>query len=178
MNGSVSPGESTLALMMTLPINLGGYGFAGACCNAELAVPRSERGHVGQGGYELDLFWQRWMADLEYESAEFHLDPFGYDPLLEGMDADDIEAWRQRRIADAERDRRRMRDIAQLGVCTIPVMPADLTSRERLDQVAWAFARNAERRGDAALVERMRILDDVSHRAARTRLLESLRDLR
>lgn len=176
LNASASPGESTLALMMTLPADLGGYGLAGACCNAELEVPLSERGHVGQSSYELDLFWQRWMVDLEYESAEFHLDPFGYDPLLEGMDADDIEAWRRRRMADAERDRRRMRDIAQLGVCVVPVMPADIASRERLDQVGWSIARNAERRGNPALVEQMSLLGDVSYRAARTGLLDSLRD--
>ena len=148
MEGSASPGETRVAMMMSIPSELGGYGFPKPALNATLAVPERELGRVAGERYELDAFWQDARTDLEYESTEFHLDPLSAASLVAARDRDpnaDPEAVMRRRelIAKADADRRRLRDLQYLGIRVVPVTPFDLRDVRRMDQVAYALAANA-----------------------------------
>lgn len=146
MEGSASPGETRMALMMSLPTELGGYGFEQPLLNAKIETPEEERDHVSGAVYYPDAFWQEAYADLEYESVDFHLDPLAAESLVTaregGGQADpEVESMRLVRIRKADADRRRMRELQYLGVQLVPVTSFDLGSVSRMDQVACSLAR-------------------------------------
>ena len=154
--GSASPAETKLALMLGLPMELGGYGLGMPVPNARLEVPEGERAYVGQDHYDLDLYWADCRADIEYESTEFHLDPL-LGVSLEGLRSDEVKAWREDCIARGAHDRTRLRDIQALDVQVIPVVAADLSDVRSLDHVARALLwRKAAANG----------FDDVAHLAS------------
>lgn len=70
MSLSFSPMETMLALVLTLPTSLGGYGLPRPILNVRL--------RAGQGGISSqrtilpDLYWPEREVLLEYESLEFH----------------------------------------------------------------------------------------------------------
>ena len=182
MEGAASPAEANLALAMSLPRELGGYGFPKPALNPKLDVPGEEQGRVGGGRYFLDAFWQGAYADLEFESTEFHLDPLVAARLVVARDAgrhDDPEAESMRReyIAKADADRRRLRDLQCLGLQVIPVTSFDLQSVHRMDQVAYALARQFARHARHARLDADRwfaSLDERAWREARHKLLQAL----
>ena len=181
LEGSASPGETLLALMLSLPRELGGYGFAKPVLNASLKVPDEHIGHVGGLRYSLDAFWQDAYTDLEYESAEFHLDPLAAASLVaakDGMRGSDpsMEMRRREYIAKADADRRRLRDLQFLGVHVIPVTPFDLSDVRRFDQVAHALAKNTEGLGAKGLEDWAADIDEASYRERRRCLLKSLNE--
>lgn len=148
LEGSASPGETKVAMMMSFPPELGGYGFPKPMLNASVTVPESELGRVAGDRYELDAFWQDAHTDLEYESTEYHLDPLSAASLVAARDRDpnaDPEAVVRRRllIAKADADRRRLRDIQYLGIQVVPVTSFDLGDVRRMDQVAYALAASS-----------------------------------
>ena len=181
LEGSASPGETTLALMMSLPPELGGYGFAKPALNASLTVPDEHIGRVGGTKYSLDAFWQEAYTDLEYESVEFHLDPLVAASLVVARDGKydsdpSVETWRREYIAKADADRRRLRDLQYLGIHVIPVTSFDLSNVRRFDQVAHALAKNIEGPGTKGLEDWAADLDECAYRERRRRLLQSLND--
>ena len=181
LEGSASPGETILALMMSLPPELGGYGFAKPALNASLTVPDEHIGRVGGTKYSLDAFWQEAYTDLEYESVEFHLDPLVAASLVVARDGKydsdpSVETWRREYIAKADADRRRLRDLQYLGIHVIPVTSFDLSNVRRFDQVAHALAKNIEGPGTKGLEDWAADLDESAYRERRRRLLQSLND--
>jgi len=181
LEGSASPSETVLALMMSLPQELGGYGFAKPTLNASLTVPDEHIGRVSGLKYSLDAFWQDAYTDLEYESAEFHLDPLAAAALVAARDGkfdSDSSAERRRReyITKADADRRRLRDLQVLGIHVIPVTSFDLSSIRRFDQVAYALAKNINGHDTNGLENWITDLDESSYRKRRLHLLQSLND--
>lgn len=149
---SASPGETTLALMMSLPPEEGGYGFGTPVLNGRVEAPVDLGACVAGGPYYPDVFLQDGYIDLEYQSTEFHLDPLTAASLMmvrEGSAAADPElaAWRRDFIAKGDADLRRMRDLQFLGLHVVPVTGFDLHEPERMDQVACAVARHLEGEG-------------------------------
>ena len=62
LDGSASPMETKLAMLLCLPTVLGGYALPKPLLNASLA----------KGSYRCDLFWPEALFALEYDSDEFH----------------------------------------------------------------------------------------------------------
>ena len=70
-DGSASPRETTLALMLTLPPEMGGFGLP----RPELNVDFDANGMTVSGAQENvypDLYWEDADLVLEYDSDEFH----------------------------------------------------------------------------------------------------------
>ena len=179
LEGSASPSETVLALMMSLPQELDGYGFVKPALNASLTVPDEHIGRVGGLKYSLDAFWQDAFTDLEYESVEFHLDPLAAASLVAAKDGERdsdpfVEMRRREYIAKADADRRRLRDLQFLGIHVIPVTSFDLSNVRRFDQVAHALAKNIEGPGTKGFDDWAADLDEGSYRERRRRLLQSL----
>lgn len=69
---SASPMETALALMLTLPVEFGGYGLPRPTLNEQL--PTGPFTTLWEGGSHItpDLLWKAAMLVIEYESDEFH----------------------------------------------------------------------------------------------------------
>lgn len=179
LEGSASLGETKLALMMSLPQELDGYGFSKPSLNASLVVPDEHIGRIGGLKYSLDAFWQDAYTDLEYESAEFHLDPLAAASLVAARDGKrdndpSMELRRREYIAKADADRRRLRDLQFLGIHVIPVTSFDLGDVRRLDQVAYALAKNIMEPDAEDFEAWAAKLEERSYRERRQHLLRSL----
>lgn len=69
LEGSASPMETALALMLTLPVEYGGFGIRKPQLNADVCID----GAAGAlRSVRPDLLWQDEHLALEYDSAEFH----------------------------------------------------------------------------------------------------------
>ena len=179
LEGAASPAETNLALAMSLPRSMGGYGLPISSINASVSAPDDERNNVGGDSYALDVFWQDAYADLEYESTEYHLDPLAAASLVAARDERDsadpeVVAWRRERIAKADADRRRMRDLQYLGLLVIPVTNFDLLSVHRMDQVARSLVRRYEQVSTSTMDEWRDALDEKAWRDSRLVLLQKL----
>ena len=75
LDGSASPCESALALMVSLPCKLGGYGFAGMELNPKIKVTAEKRHLTRSDTYHPDGYLRQLKTDLEYESDENHSGP-------------------------------------------------------------------------------------------------------
>lgn len=74
-NGSASPMETALYLLLCLPRNLGGYGLRRPLLNAKRAVTEEAGSFTFANHLVPDLYWPDSRLDLEYDSDEFHSDP-------------------------------------------------------------------------------------------------------
>ncbi|MBR3226193.1 MAG: hypothetical protein IKF78_12805 [Atopobiaceae bacterium] len=181
IEGSASPPETIVALMLSLPREKGGYGLGRPSLNARLDVMPTEYSSVGKNVYFLDAFWQDAFADVEYESTSFHLDPLVALTFVAARagdsEADDaIYEWRREYVTKADADRRRLRDLQYLGVQVIPVTAFDLKDVDRLDQVARSLARCRERATGVNLGTWAESLGEWDYKEARRGLLRELRD--
>ena len=71
--GGASPMESIVALLLSLPTSLGGYGLPVPRMNASLSVPQTLR-HVGHRAHVMpDLLWESSKVFLEYDSDMHHV---------------------------------------------------------------------------------------------------------
>lgn len=70
--GSASPMETALALMLTLPVNLGGLGLPRAELNAPVDVTEARGVLSDRDEVVPDMLWRFWRVVIEYDSAEFH----------------------------------------------------------------------------------------------------------
>lgn len=69
IDGSASPRETQLAMMLSLPYRHGGYGFPAPKLNYVVDLPK----HLGaRKRYVLDLYWPELKLDVEYDSNAFH----------------------------------------------------------------------------------------------------------
>lgn len=71
LDGSASPRESELAMLLCLPYSLGGYGLPHPTMNAEMPLPKNVAA-TGRSSLRCDLYWPAARLDVEYDSAEFH----------------------------------------------------------------------------------------------------------
>ena len=69
IDGSASPRETQLAMMLSLSYRHGGYGFPAPKLNYAVDLPK----HLGaRRRYVLDLYWPELKLDIEYDSNAFH----------------------------------------------------------------------------------------------------------
>ena len=71
-NGSASPMETKLAMLLVLPNMLGGYALPMPELNSEIVPPKSLRQSLSQGSFFCDLYWRKPDVAVEYDSDEHH----------------------------------------------------------------------------------------------------------
>jgi len=72
IDGSASPMETKLAMLLTLPYKLGGFGFPKPKLNSRIIPSKTERKSSNKSFYSCDYFWPDHNTAVEYDSAQFH----------------------------------------------------------------------------------------------------------
>lgn len=75
MDGSASPMETTLVLLLCLPYGLGGYGIERPFLNYRIDAPLGMRKATDRSYCKADLCWPKAKLCVEYDSKEYHLEP-------------------------------------------------------------------------------------------------------
>ena len=78
IDGSASPMESSLALLLCLPTRWGGYGLPRPILNGQLTLSPGAARIVGQRRCSPDLSWPQRRVAVEYLGREYHRE-FGHD---------------------------------------------------------------------------------------------------
>ena len=118
-DGSASPMETALALMLTLPVAWGGYGLPRPELNARVAVHGDARALSSKADMFIDLLWKREGVAVEYDSREFH--------GLQGS-------------AKLVMDTERANSLTALGYHALSVTYLQVTQQSRLDLLARQIA--------------------------------------
>jgi len=122
-DGSASPMETKLAMLMALPFKLGGYGFKMPEMNRRIDLTRSDRKYFKKSYYVCDLFWPDEQVAVEYDSDQFHTG--------------------SERIAD---DSNKRNALALAGIQVVSVTRLQLYSVIELESAARALAKHMGRR--------------------------------
>lgn len=75
MDGSASPMETVLAMLLCLPYKLGGYAIPRPALNYRVDVPPSMRKLADRSFCVCDLCWPAAKLSVEYDSKRYHTDP-------------------------------------------------------------------------------------------------------
>ena len=73
LNGSASPMETRLTMLLTLPYKLGGYGLPSPELNRVITPTKGVRASANKAYYRCDLYWPEKKLDVEYDSDAHHL---------------------------------------------------------------------------------------------------------
>ena len=114
---AASPMESALALLLSLPPSLGGYGLPRPELNRRVDVPGASAG-LFRDHYVCDLYWHEARLAVEYDSDAYHTGP--------------------ERIA---RDARRRGELLRCGVTVVAATRAQVFVRRETDRLARLVAR-------------------------------------
>ncbi|MCL1879164.1 MAG: hypothetical protein FWF71_00840 [Actinomycetia bacterium] len=123
LDGSASPMETKLAIFLTLPYKLGGYGFVFPELNKHVTLPKPARRYFNKNYYVCDLFWGDGKVAVEYDSDQFHTG--------------------SERIAN---DSERRNALSSIGVRVISVTRPQLYSAAGLEMIARTLASYRNRR--------------------------------
>jgi len=74
-DGSASPMESALTMMLTLPYKLGGYGLPMPLLNCPVQVTKDASKTTRKAKLYCDLYWPEEQVDVEYDSDAYHANP-------------------------------------------------------------------------------------------------------
>ncbi|MCL1896611.1 MAG: hypothetical protein FWG03_08705, partial [Clostridiales bacterium] len=123
-NGSGSPMETILFMLLTLPNNLGGYGLPAPELNKRIDKGNTAKGRPepGKEYYVCDLFWPEARIAVEYDSNLYHT----------GAD----------RIAS---DAKKRLDYKALGITPITVTSGQVRDAIEFEGVAKLIARGLQR---------------------------------
>ena len=72
VDGSASPRETLLFMLLCMPPRLGGYGFALPELNRRIELTPAEQLMVGANHYDCDLYWPHPRVGVEYDSRKHH----------------------------------------------------------------------------------------------------------
>lgn len=72
LDNSASPMETKLAILLTLPYLLGGYGFIAPELNSRIIPSKTVKRSVSKTFYSCDLYWPDYYLAVEYDSAQHH----------------------------------------------------------------------------------------------------------
>lgn len=131
MDGSASPMESVLAMLLCLPSSLGGYGLRRPRLNCEVVVD----GAVGRARRivrRCDLYWPEARLAVEYESDAHHLGS-----------------------GDFARDSARRTELAREDVFVVTVAKGQVLDARKLDEVARALAKRLGQRRRCSRADQM-----------------------
>jgi len=71
-DGSASPMETRLVMLLTLPYKLGGYGLPMPVLNRRIDPGKTAKQRPGKDHYVCDLFWPAVNLAIEYDSNRYH----------------------------------------------------------------------------------------------------------
>ena len=123
LDGSASPMETKLAMFLTLPYMLGGYGFDLPELNKRIDLPKTARREFNKDFYVCDIFWPKEKIAVEYDSDQQHT----------GSD----------RIAS---DSKRRNVLTSLGIRVTSVTKQQLFSSVELDRIAKVISKQMNKR--------------------------------
>ena len=75
LDGSASPMETALAMLLSLPCALGGYGLPSPRLNARIDVSSKNGLNQSKRYYVADLYWPEARFAVEYDSDRWHVGP-------------------------------------------------------------------------------------------------------
>ena len=116
-DGSASPMETVLVMLLALPYKLGGYGLYMPELNARVTPAKTAKKIASKSHYYCDLFWPDVDVAAEYDSDQFHT----------GAD----------RIAS---DSKRRNALATMGVLVVTVTNQQIRNTVELEKVAKQLA--------------------------------------
>jgi len=122
-DGSASPMETTLCILLTLPYRYGGYGFPLPELNGRINPEKGAKKFAGRGFYIGDLLWREAGVVAEYNSDTEHTGP--------------------ERIA---RDAIRRGDLELCGIYEVTVTKRQLFDAELFDKVAKQISKKSGKR--------------------------------
>ncbi|WP_172623477.1 PDDEXK family nuclease [Arabiibacter massiliensis] len=122
-DGSASPMESVLTMLLCLSTVLGGYGLALPLLNYLVRMPDDVRRATGRARCFCDLCWPEAKLAVEYESDAFH-----------GGET------------DIARDSKRRAALARAGYTVVTVTWAQVRDARELDEVARVLAKRLGKR--------------------------------
>jgi len=123
VDGSASPMETILVILLMLPFNHGGYGFSPPEMNFKIRPVRAIRQSSHSQYYLFDLYWPQCKLAVEYDSDQYHT----------GAE----------RIAS---DSKRRNTLTSLGIKTITVTNQQIRNIKEFEKVANLIAVNMGRR--------------------------------
>ena len=135
MEGSASPRETALAMLLCLPPCRGGYGFSKPQMNYPCLRPGSAKAH-GVRQFYCDLFWPSWNLAVEYDSKAHHSD--------------------ERKIVE---DQTRSTILTSLGISVISLRAQQVDDPVRFEHAASAIA--AHRKTETALPNPITVQQDI-----------------
>lgn len=115
---SASPMETCLALLLGLPVKMGGYGLGVPALNVEVKAPSGIRSKATWHTYHCDLFWEESKVAIEYNSTLFHS---GEEAIFH--------------------DSERMNDLVSFGYNVLTVTRPQIANPDRMDVVAEIVAK-------------------------------------
>ena len=75
-DGSASPMETILTILLVFPYRLGGFGFPKPLLNYRIEAPASAKNPTSKSKhYYCDLYWPDKKVDVEYDSDAYHTGP-------------------------------------------------------------------------------------------------------
>ena len=116
-DNSLSPMETRLAILLTLPYRLGGYHLLKPKHNDRIVPVKTARNNVSKKYYECDLFWPDYDLAVEYDSDRYHTGAS--------------------RIAE---DAGKRNALALMGITVITVTSQQFTSISEFEKVAQTIA--------------------------------------
>lgn len=127
-DGSASPMETIIIMLLTLPYKLGGFGLPMPELNKHIAPRNAIKGGAGERSsripdYKCDLYWPKAKLAIEYDSDFYHT----------GAD----------RIA---RDSKRRFDLMTLGITVVSVTSRQIRNRVEFENLARLIARKLDKR--------------------------------
>lgn len=122
-NGSRSPMETVVVLLLCLPPRYGGYGLPMPFLNYRVNVSRNAQNASSNGYYLCDAFWPEARLDVEYDSDLVHTG--------------------SSRISH---DAKRRNGLTSMGVTVITITRGQVFDCEEMDKVAHAVAQRIGRR--------------------------------
>jgi len=123
LDGSASPMETKLAMLLTLPKMLGGYGFSLPVLNKRVDLSKAEKAKFGREFYVCDMLWPDKNIAVEYDSDQQHTG--------------------SNRIAS---DSKRRNALASLGIRVVSVTKLQLYNSVELRRAAKTIARHMNKR--------------------------------
>lgn len=123
VDGSASPRETVLTMLLCLPYRLGGYRFELPALNHRIDVGARAKKMASKHYYRCDLYWPRAKFAIEYDSDSEHLGS---------------------RSAANDSSRRTALDALGIGVLSVTTM--QISSRVEMDRIAHHVAQRLGKR--------------------------------
>ncbi len=146
--GSASPMEAALALMLTLPVDFGGFGLKKPQLNASVDLT-CEEGFSRLETVRPDFLWAKERVALEYDSAQFH-EGVKASPRIDVARWNALTAAGYRVFRATERTVRSVADVAELAAQIAHALhvtleaPSDLQVLRRQRLLAFLMPRSLE----------------------------------